>query len=136
MPWCHDCGAEFEDGDTCPLCGSDLKDEYPPASKPQVKIGWSFKRSRDTSGEWPKDENGENIAAAFLTNIGGSQLDYDMALSMLRSFGIPYACEFPGGGQLAKIYLGYSAAGMDIYVPETMLEDARNIFLSDTEENE
>ncbi len=120
----------------CPDCGSELVDETTPSVLPKPEMKWSFKREKGVSGLalWPKNEKGEKVPASFLTNIGGTQVDYDVALSVLRAFSIPYACELSGSGQFTKIYMGFSSGGMDIYVPETMLDDARNILFSDSED--
>lgn len=137
MPWCHECETEYVDGiEKCPDCGSALTDELPPSMLPKPKLGWSFKREKGVSAEaqWPTDSNGENIAAAFLTNVAGTQAEYELALSLLRSFNIPYACEFTGMGQISKVYTGFSSSGMDIYVPVTMLEDANNILFGASED--
>ncbi len=135
MPWCHNCGTEYVEGILrCPDCGSDLSEEMPHAKPKKPKLKWSFKRSSDISAEWPKGESGENVPAAFLINVGGTQANYELTLSVLRAFGIPYACDFPGMGQVSRVYTGFSGGGMDIYVPETMLEDAKNILFSDSEE--
>jgi hypothetical protein len=137
MPWCHNCETEYVEGiEKCPDCGAELSEEVPPSMLPKPKLGWSFKNENEIAdlAEWPRDENGEKIPPVYLTNIYGTQADYQMALSLLRAYKIPYACEFTGLGQMAKITVGFSISGMDIYVPETMLEDAKNILLSDTED--
>jgi len=139
MPWCHECETEYEHGfEKCPDCGCELSDEMPPSMLPKLKANWSFKGEKGVSDltEWPKDEKGESVAAAFLTNVGGTQLDYEMVLSQLRAFSIPYASELTGSGQFTKVLMGFSGAGMDIYVPETLLEDAKNILFSDSEAQE
>ena len=139
MPWCQECESEYDNNITeCPFCGSELLDEMPPSMLPKAKMSWSFKREKGVSDlvEWPKDASGENVTAAFLTNIGGNQVDYELALSLLRAFNIPYAFEFKGSGQVAKLYTGFSSSGMDIYVPETLLEDAKNILFSDSEDEQ
>lgn len=139
MPWCHNCEMEHVDGiDKCPDCGEELSDELPPSMLPKTKASWSFKGEKETSdlADWPKDEKGKKVVPAYLTNIFGTEADYQLALSQLRAFKIPYACEFTGLGQMAKITAGFSISGMDIYVPESMLEDARNILFSDTEAKE
>ncbi len=76
---------------------------------------------------WPKDDNGEPVAPAFLTTVTGTQMDYELAISLLTSFGIPTLRDFPANAGLAKIVLGFAGTGMDVYVPENMLEFAREI---------
>jgi len=122
---------------SCPECGGELSREMPPDMSEPAKASWHFSfRKAKSSPEWPLDSSGNKIRPAFLTNISGTQLDYEMALSLLRAYNIPYVCNLPGAGPLAKLIVGFSGAGMDIYVPETMLEDARALLLgSDEEEN-
>ena len=76
---------------------------------------------------WPKDDNGEPVAPAFLMTVTGTQMDYELAISLLRSFAIPTLRDFPDTAGLAKIILGFAGRGMDVYVPENMLEFAREI---------
>ena len=76
---------------------------------------------------WPKDDNGEPVAPAFLMTVTGTQMDYELAISLLRSFAIPTLRDFPDTAGLAKIILGFAGTGMDVYVPENMLEFAREV---------
>lgn len=133
MPWCHNCESEYQDENkVCPECGGELFEEIPPSMMEPAKTSWrlGFKKT-DSSPEWPLDSDGRRMRPAFLANIAGGQLDYDMALSVLRAFNIPYVCDLPGAGPFVKILIGFSGAGMNIYVPETMLEDAKNVLFSD-----
>jgi len=79
------------------------------------------------SERWPKNENGEEVAPAFFEHVGGSELDIEMAANLLEAYGIPVLRRPVLDGDLGKVILGYSGPGVDLYVPETMLEDARNI---------
>jgi len=84
----------------------------------------------DKGPAWPTDENGARVAPAFLEHVAG-KLETEMAVSLLRAFGIPTVCEYPNNGDFAKVIMGYAPAGTDIYVPETLLDDAKNIISSD-----
>ena len=135
MPWCHECEQEYiNDVKICPECGSELFEELPPSMMKPEKLKWGYNKNTEKSAEWPKDEQGNNIPSVFLTNVSGSQLDYEMTLSLLRAFEIPYVCDFSAIGRLAKICLGFSGTGMDIHVPETMLEDARDVLVNNSDE--
>ena len=52
-------------------------------------------------------------------------------LSMLDAYGIPYILEYPNNGDFGIVIMGHAGGGVDIFVPETMLEDAQNIFNSE-----
>ncbi len=53
-------------------------------------------------------------------------MDMDAALlvNMLEAYGIPCLTNYPGTSHFGKIVLGMSGFGVEILVPETMLEDA------------
>ena len=100
------------------------------------KLDWARDLPGKMAKRWPKDENGEYVAAAFLTTC--SQLDMGDAIvtGMLVSLDIPYVKKFPHYGGFGNLMLGVSAEGLDIFVPETMLEDARNILEGESEDEE
>jgi len=85
---------------------------------------------------WPKDENGEATPPAFLTHIVGGPLDMELTLNLLEAYGIPHVCEYPNNGLFGKMILGHSPGGMEVFVPETMLEDAQNLLNADIIEDE
>ncbi|MDD6189537.1 MAG: hypothetical protein PUB32_08180 [Clostridiales bacterium] len=78
-------------------------------------------------GIWPLGDDGEAVKPALLMTVSGTQIDYEMALARLRSYGIPSVRDFPAAGEVAKIIFGFSGTGMDIYVPENMVEIAREL---------
>ena len=55
---------------------------------------------------------------------------------MLDSFYIPYVKKYPHYGGFGNLMLGISAEGVDIFVPATMLEDAKNILEGEAEDEE
>ena len=97
---------------------------------------WSFEAEKRP--DWPLDEHGEKIPPAFLEHIPGSPIDVEMELGLLAAYGIPAVCTYPNDGSFSKLIMGSAAFGADIFVPNTLLDDARNILsgfpLSDTEE--
>jgi len=86
---------------------------------------WNFKKP--DSPNWPKDENGEPVAPAYLKHISGGPLDLELALNLLEAYGIPHVSEYPNNGEFGKLILGHPPSGMEVFVPETMLEDAKNV---------
>lgn len=96
--------------------------------------------SRDLPGKladsWSKDEKGGYVAPAKLTSC--TQLDMGDAIveGLLDSAGIPHFKRYPHYGGFGNLMLGMSAEGVDIYVPETLLEDARNILEGDAVNDE
>jgi len=94
---------------------------------------WSFKKTEGV--KWPVDEKGEPIAPAYLKHISGGPLDLEVALNLLDAYGIPHLSEYPNNGQFGKLIFGHPPSGMEIFVPETMLEDAQNILSADVVED-
>ena len=90
---------------------------------------WSRKKKNEP--EWPKNENGEPVPPAYLTHIIGGPLDMELTLNLLEAYGIPHVCEYPHDGLFGKLILGHPPGGMQVYVPETMLEDAQNVLNAD-----
>ena len=94
---------------------------------------WNIARWENITDKWPKDDNGELIPPVFFEHIAGSQLDVDMELNLLDAYGIPTVLQYPNDGDFGKVMIGFAGGGVDIFVPETMLEDAKNIVSGDIE---
>jgi len=92
---------------------------------------WSFHKFGEKADNWPKNENGEPVDPVFLEHVSGSEIDVRMEINMLTAFGMPVLFKYPNDGEFAKVIMGYAPTGTDIYVPETMLEDAKNIISCD-----
>lgn len=96
--------------------------------------------SRDLPGKladsWPKDGKGEFVAPVKLTSC--TQLDMGDAIveGLLDSAGIPHFKRYPHYGGFGNLMLGMSAEGVDIYVPETLLEDAQTLLEGDAVNDE
>ena len=95
-------------------------------------MSWSF--INEPGIEWPFDGDGEAIQPAFLTHIHGSALEIEITLKLLEAYGIPYLTEYPNNGLLNKLILGTSPSGIELYVPATMLEDAKDILNANPED--
>ena len=77
--------------------------------------------------QWPMDESGEKIKAVRLMNTFDSADDSDMKLSLLAAYGIPGFKYYDLDGGAGKVINGFSGYGAGIYVPATMLEEAKAI---------
>ena len=93
-------------------------------------MSWSIGQKKEPP-PWPNDESGEAIAPAYLTHIGGGPMDMELTLGLLEAYSIPHVAEYPNNGLFGKLIMGHPPSGMDIYVPETMLEDAQNLLSAD-----
>lgn len=85
---------------------------------------------------WPKDDSGEPVPPVLLTTVTGTQVDYEMAISLLTSFGVPTLRDFPNAAALTKLIFGFAGTGMDVYVPANMIDFAREVIkpVDDAEE--
>ena len=97
-------------------------------------MAWSSKKNNGP--QWPENDDGEPIPPAFLVRIHGGPLDTELTLNLLEAYGIAYICEYPNNGLFGKLILGFPSAGIEVFVPENLLEDAQNILSADTFENE
>ena len=91
-------------------------------------MSWGFTEKKDA---WPDDDNGEPVSPAYLTHVEGGPLDLEITINLLEAYGIPHIGEYPHNGMVGKIIMGQPISGMDVYVPETMLEDAQNLLNAD-----
>ena len=70
----------------------------------------------------------------------GETKQFDMSdailTGVLDSCNIPYFKRFPHYGGFGNLMMGMSAEGVDIFVPETMLEEAKNILEGESENEE
>ena len=69
--------------------------------------------------------------------VMGSDSDLPVAqkaVDTLKAFGVPCLCVDPGNGGFARVVMGMSGQGVDIYVPESLYDDA--VALSKEENNE
>ena len=92
----------------------------------EPKLSWG-QTPNDLAERWPKSADGTPEQPAFLTHTYGDELQVDMLLEMLRAYNIPAMKKYEQHGALGKVVLGFSGTGVSLYVPESMLEDARNL---------
>jgi len=90
-------------------------------------VSWSFGKKDEEKLKWPRDDNGEEIAPAYLTHVGGKPMDMEITIGLLEAYGIPHIAGYPNNGLFGKLIVGYPPSGMELFVPETMLEDAQNL---------
>ena len=89
---------------------------------------------------WPVNEAGEPEKAEFLCNIMPLDMKDEITMNLLEAYGIPCICTYPGDGTFAKIVLGMSGEGTNIFVPANRLEEAKALcedaVIDDSEEEE
>lgn len=99
-------------------------------------LGFSKKRGP----EWPTGTDGTPETPSLLTHISTYDMNGDIVLGLLESFGIPALTRYPGNGGFDRVLQGMSISGVDVYVPESVLEDAKALLEGDVsdqpEENE
>lgn len=95
---------------------------------------WAQREYGKAFENWPKNEQGEPVSPAWLTSCSPLDMQSEMVQSMLECYGIPSLRMAPGDGAFGELILGMSGTGLDIYVPETMLEDAKALMEADNDE--
>lgn len=120
--WCPICKTEYTDGkDHCTDCGARLIQSLP---KDSAKVLWRRAFPGETMKKWPFGQDNKPEKPVFLKHCSCVDMDDEILLNMLSAYGIPAVKQYPQNGSLGKIVLGMSGSGADIYVPESMLEDA------------
>ena len=85
--------------------------------------------------KWPKDCDGEPVPPKFLTHCISNDFQDTLLVNMLESFGIPAVMEHPGDGSFGKVMLGMSGFGSNIFVPETMYEEAKELMEAEPDDD-
>ena len=83
------------------------------------------KTPNDLAERWLKGPDGAPEKAVFLTDTFEADKQADLLVGMLGAYGIPVAKRYDRDGTLGKVVLGFSGYGVSLYVPESMLDDAR-----------
>ena len=131
MAWWTDCKKSFPAGtEVCPDCGellekNDPKPESCDGNCASCALGCSEEECADCETDiWPSYDDGSPVKPKRILTVTGSQLDYEMTIAQLRSYGIPVVGTFTAEGTLSKLILGFAGSGMDVVVPETMADIA------------
>ncbi len=99
-------------------------------------LDMAIKRPFEQEKNWPRDEKGEAVKPALLAHLSDSNIEAGIMTNMLRAYGIPVFLSYPNDGEFGKLIMGFSGSGVDICVPETMLDEARNLISADIEEEQ
>ncbi len=89
------------------------------------KDEWGRAGDALVSGRWPKDAEGRAEESAFLCSCRNTDLSDELTVNLLEAYGIPCLRDYPGNGAFGRVIMGASGTGVDIYVPKSMLEEAK-----------
>lgn len=98
------------------------------------EIHWGREINDSLLKRWPRDSAGEYVRPKFLCNCNSTDMSAELMVNMLEAYEVPCLCTYPGDGSFGQVVLGMSGQGVDIYVPESLYEDA--IELCKEENNE
>jgi hypothetical protein len=59
--------------------------------------------------------------------VDGGAPEIELTINLLEAYGIPCTCNYQNNGALDTVIMGYPTGGVEVFVPETMLEDARGL---------
>ena len=90
----------------------------------EAKLSWG-RVPRDLAERWPRSEDGTPEKPVFLTDAFEADAQADLMVEMLRAYDIPVVRRYARDGTLGRVVLGFSGYGVELYVPESLLEDAR-----------
>ena len=102
--------------------------------KDGFKLNWGEYMDGALLDQWPRTEQDEPEEPAFLCSSKCVDLSDKLLVNMLQAYGIPTLCMERGNGNLGRVYLGISGYGVDIYVPKSLLNDARQLCEEDYHE--
>ena len=94
---------------------------------------WGRALSPSLLERWPKNANGEPEQPVFLCHCKNTNFSDELRVNMLEAYGIPCLRVFPGDGAFGSLILGVSGQGVQIFVPESLHDDA--VKLCEEDEN-
>lgn len=97
---------------------------------------WTRDRIGSLQDQWPKTEDGQFEKTAFLQHCSPKNMEEDLTVNLLAAYGIPCVRIYPGDGRFGRVMIGASGGGADLYVPESRLEEARQICLGERPDEE
>ena len=100
------------------------------------KDDWGRAGSGLVSDRWPKDEEGRAEESAFLCTCSNTDLSDELTVNMLEAYGIPCLRDYPRDGAFGRVIMGASGTGVDIYVPKSMLEEAKMLIEGEVNDEE
>ena len=101
-----------------------------------MKEEWGRTGAEPISERWPKDGDGLAEEAVLLCSRSNTDLSDELTVNMLEAYGIPCVRSYPGDGSFGRVVLGASGTGVDIYVPKSMLEDAKTLLEGEIDDEE
>ena len=115
---CNSCNAEYPEGTgRCPVCDGPLSES---PSDPESAFADKLPSA------WPCYEDGKSVKPAVLINVD-TGINGEITVGLLEACDIPVVKSYPLAGRAMNVLFGFSGAGMDLLVPETMLEDAKAV---------
>lgn len=97
---------------------------------------WGRKSVGETLKNWPRLADGSLEPPVFLCHSEGEHMADVIRMNMLQAYGIPCVHINSNDGDFGEIILGVSVTGADLFVPESMYEDAKTLLEGETENHE
>ena len=95
--------------------------------KDEAKITWGQFQQGELLESWPRNEDGTPVEPAYLCTRSCNDLSDQLTANMLKAYGIPFLCMERAEGSLGRVVLGISGYGVELYVPATLLGDAKTL---------
>lgn len=92
-----------------------------------IRIDWGRAELAGLYERWPKDASGEPEPPVLLCTLSALDMRDELLLNMLEAYGIPCLRRYPGDGAFGRLILGMSGQGTDIFVPESLYSDAKEL---------
>lgn len=109
MPWCPKCRRFQEEDDLCKYCWVEVVDTLP----------------------FEQHEQAESENEVLLVSVGDEN-EANIIQNLLEVNQIPSLRRYRDIGGYMKVYMGTSSFGIDIFVPESCMDTARQILITDT----
>ena len=95
--------------------------------KDKHKLSWGEFMDGVLLENWPRTPEDEPEEPAFLCTCISVDLSDRLRMNMLQAYGIPCLSMERGNGNLGRLVLGISGYGTDLYVPKSLLNEAKHL---------
>jgi len=85
-----------------------------------------MKRKSNDTPTWPVGDDGQKVKAAQLL-FAENPMELDIKQALLHAYGIPTVANAPNQGFFSGVLFGSPIIGATLYVPETRLEEAKEL---------
>ena len=92
-----------------------------------------MEKKQNGAPAWPVGDDGQKVKGAVLL-YARNPVELEGTRNLLHAYGIPCLANAPNQGFFSEVLFGSALLGATLYVPETRLEEAKELLEAQVEE--